>query len=128
MLRSLLGKLSFSSFVGAAISQATASIRSEVAAAKAEFMAKIKGLILGAILVLFATGVCLFAIALFAFAALTALADVWTMWAAALVVGGVLLLIALILLMIGLRRIRKNSDLRPERLVNAYRRFNLDDH
>lgn len=127
MLRSLLGKLSFGSFFGAAISQATASIRNEVAKTKAEFLRKIRSIIHGAVLVLFATGVGLFAVGLFAYAATTALAEVWPTWLAALVVGGSLLLIALILLWVGLHRIHKNSDLRPERLVNAYRRFNLDD-
>jgi hypothetical protein len=127
MLRSLLGRLSFASFVGAAISQATANIRSEVAAAKAEVLAKVRALIYGAVLVLFATGVALFAVGLFAYAATTALAYVWPVWLAALTVGGTLLVIGLILLGAGLRRIHRNSDLRPERLVDAYRRFNLDD-
>jgi hypothetical protein len=127
MLRSLLGKLSLASFVGAAISQATSNIRNEVAAAKAELLEKIRAIIVGAILVLFATGVALFAIGLFAYAATTALADVWPTWLAALTVGGALLVIGLILLSVGLRRIHKNSDLRPERLINAYRRFNIDD-
>lgn len=128
MLRSLLRRLSLASFVGAAISQATANIRSEVAVAKAELLAKIRALIIGAVLILLATGVALFAIGLFSYAATHALAEVWPMWLSAISVGGVLLVIGLILLGIGLRRIRKNADLRPERLMNAYRRFNVDDH
>ncbi|MCJ7827455.1 MAG: phage holin family protein [Demequinaceae bacterium] len=127
MLRSLFSKISVASFVGAAVAQATAGIRNEVNAAKTEFTNKIKAIAFGALLALFGAGLALFATGFIAYAGLIALADVWSMWLAALVIAGALLLIASIFLTIGLRRIHKNSDLRPERLLGAYRRFNLED-
>ncbi|MBN2176549.1 MAG: phage holin family protein [Demequinaceae bacterium] len=126
MLRSLFSKISVASFVGAAVAQATAGIRNEVIAARDEFTNKIKAIAFGALLALFGAGLALFATGFLAYAALTALADVWPMWLAALVIAGVLLLAAWIFLAVGFRRIRKNADLRPERLLGAYRRFNLD--
>jgi membrane protein implicated in regulation of membrane protease activity len=71
-------------------------------------------------------GLALFATGFLAFAGLIALSEVWPMWLSALVVAAVLFVIAWIFIGVGLRRVRKNSDLRPERLVNAYRRFNLE--
>lgn len=127
MLRSLFSKMSIASFVGAAVAQATANIRNEVAAAREEFTNKIKALAMGALLAFFGVGLALFATAFLAYAALDALAGVWPTWLAALTVAGTLLLIGMIFAIVGVRRIRKNADLRPERLVGAYRRFGDDD-
>ncbi len=121
MLRSLLGKI----LLGGAVAQATSNLRQEVAAVRTEFTNKIKSLIFGAIILAFAVGIALFAIGFLALAALTALSNVWTMWLSALVIAGALLIIAWIFLAIGLRKVHKNSDLRPNRFMNAYRRFTL---
>jgi hypothetical protein len=125
MLRSLFSKISVASFVGAAVAQATASIRQEVTAAKIELTNKIKALAIGILLLAFAAGLALFAVGFLAYAGLTALSSVWPMWLSALVIAGGLLLIASIFLGVGLKKVHQNSDLRPERLVSAYRRFTL---
>lgn len=122
MFWSLLSK----SLIGGVVAQATAGIRHEVSAAKTELINKIKALAVGFLYLTFAVGVAVFATGFLAYAAMVALSEVWPTWVAALTVAGVLIAIASIFLSIGLKRIRQNSDLRPERLVNAYRRFNLD--
>ena len=123
MFWSLLSK----SLIGGVVAQATASIRHEVASAKTELINKIKALAVGFLFLTFGVGIAVFATGFLAYAAMVALSEVWPTWLAALTVAGVLIAIASIFLSVGLKRIRKNSDLRPERLMNAYRRFNLDD-
>lgn len=123
MFWSLLSK----SLIGGVVAQATAGIRREVTATKTELINKIKALAVGFLYLTFAVGIAVFATGFLAYAAMVALSEVWPTWVAALTVAGVLIAIASVFLAIGLKRIRKNSDLRPERLMNAYRRFSLDD-
>lgn len=121
MLRSIFGKI----LLGGAVAQATSSLRQEFTAIKIEITNKVKSLLVGIGILAFALGLTLFAVGLLALAGVSALSNIWPTWLAALVMAGVLLLIASIFLGLGLKKIRKNSDLRPDRLVNAYRRFTL---
>ena len=121
MLRSLFSKI----LLGGVVAQATSNLRQEITAAKTEFTSKIKSLIFGIGILALAIGIVLFAIGFLALAGLVALSNVWPMWLSALAIAGALLIIAGIVLAIGRKKIRKNSDLRPDRLMNAYRRFTL---
>lgn len=123
MLRFLFKRLTPFAFASAAVSQLTTVVRYEVEIAKREFQEKLRGLLQGAIAILFAIGLSLIAITLFVAAAVVALNQVWPAWLSALVVGGVILVIAFVLAMLGSRKIRANSDLRPERLTSLMARF-----
>jgi len=126
MRRSIFEKLSVSSIVAALLGQVLNAIRYELDVAKREFTEKLKALLSGAILVVFALGFLGGATGLFVLAGVHALTYVWPLWKAALVGGAALVLIAAILLAIGTYKIRKNKDLRPERAVSALRRFSAE--
>ena len=126
MLRSILGKLSVSGIVSALLAQVTATIRHEVDVAKRELARKLKAIATGIGLLIVAAGLIFIVLVLGCVAAVAALSTVWPTWLAALVIAGGFLLVALVLVAVGLTKIRRNLDLRPERLVSAYRAFQLD--
>jgi hypothetical protein len=121
MLRSLLGKFSIAGLVSALLSRVTTVIRYEIEEARREFHKKVKAIITGFILILVGAAFAFCVIGLLLFAAVYALSNVWPVWLSALVVAGGLLLIAIIFFAIGAAKVRKNTDLRPERVVSAYR-------
>jgi hypothetical protein len=123
MARSFFDAFSVSSIVSAILGQVGRAVRHEIEIAKQEFARKVKGLLAGGIMVAIAAGLAGIALTLFIIAGVAALTLVWPLWLSALVGGGALLVLALILLAIGSAVIKKNKDLRPERAVSALKRF-----
>jgi hypothetical protein len=126
MLRLLLGKFSVSSLLGGIVGQAAGVIRNEIDTARRDFNRKIKALAAGIGLLVVGGAFAFLVIGLTVLAALDGLSNIWPLWLSALVIAGVFLIVAVIFIAVGLKRIRKNSDLRPERVVSAvsaYRRF-----
>jgi hypothetical protein len=121
MLRSLLGKFSVAGLLSALLGQVTTVIRYEIEAAKRELHRKVKAILAGVGLILVGAAFALCVIGLLILAAVDGLANVWPVWLSALVVAGGLLLFASIFFAIGAAKIRNNADLRPERMVSAYR-------
>ena len=123
MLGWLLGKLPVASIVGAAFGQAAGYVRQEVEYAREEFRRKVKGIIGGTVLVTVAVTLLSVAIVLLIIAGVAGLSIIWPLWLSALVAGGGVLLLALIFLAVGISKIKRNSDLRPERAMDAWARF-----
>jgi uncharacterized membrane protein YqjE len=121
MLRSLLGKFSLAGLATALLGQVTTVIRYEIEEAKREFRRKVKAILAGIGLLLVGAAFALCVIGLLILAAVDGLANVWPVWLSALTVAGGLLVFAIIFFAIGAGKIRKNTDLRPERVVSAYR-------
>jgi hypothetical protein len=126
MARSIFDSFSVSSIVTALLGQVSKVVRRELEIAKREFVGKVKGLLTGGILIAIAMGLAMGALILFIIAGVSALTLIWPLWLSALVGGGSLLLIALIFVAIGVSKIKKNKDLRPERAVSALNRFSRD--
>ncbi len=123
MARSFFDAFSINSIVSAILGQVSQVVRHEIELAKREFTRKVKGLLAGGILVTIAGGLAGVAMVFLIIAGVAALTLIWPLWLSALVGGGAILVLALILLAIGASKIRKNKDLRPERAVSALRRF-----
>lgn len=117
------GKYLVNALVGATAGRVTGILRAELEDAKLEVQAKAKGLGIGAALVAVATTFLFFATGVFLAAAVIGLAQVWPAWLAALVVGGALLLIAGIFVAIGVAKINKNKNLKPERAITNLSKF-----
>jgi len=113
MASSKASKVIFDALLAGFIGRTTAMIKAELEKAKLEIQAKLKGLAAGSALLIGALAFILFAIGFLLVAAVAGLSTVWPVWLSALVIGGAVLLIALILLWIGLSLIKKNKDLRP---------------
>ena len=96
-----------------------ARIRTEWAIAKVEVQVKLRELRTGAIMLGVALFFAFFTIALFLTAATLGLAEIMPAWAAALVIGGLLLIWVLVFGIWGLSKINKNSDLVPHRAIEA---------
>ena len=94
-----------------------ALIRSEIDLAKTEVVEKIKTHAKAAVLIAVAIPFVLLALLAFLFAAIAALSLTFSLWASALIVGGVLLLIALILALIGMRSVRKAGMPTPDEAI-----------
>jgi hypothetical protein len=94
-----------------------ALIRSEIDLAKTEVVEKITMHARGAAMLAAAIPFLLLALLAFMFAAIAALALALPWWAAGLIVGGVLVLIALILALIGMRALRKAGAPTPDAAV-----------
>ena len=97
-----------------------ALIHSEIDLAKTEVIEKIKMHAKAAVLIAVAIPFVLLALLAFLFAAIAALALAVPWWAAGLIVGGVLVLIALLLALLGMRSVRKAGAPTPhEAIVEA---------
>jgi len=94
-----------------------ARIRTEYAIAKVEMQVKFRELRAGAIMLAVALFFAFFTIALFLAAATLGLAEIMPGWAAALVVGGALLVWVLVFGIWGMVKIHKNKDLVPRRAI-----------
>lgn len=117
------GKYVVNALVAATAGRVTGILRSELEDAKKEMQTKAKGLGIGAALVAVAMSFLFFATAVLVTAAVLGLAQAWPAWLAALVVGGALLLIAGLFVAIGVAKIKKNKDLRPERAIAHLTKF-----
>jgi uncharacterized membrane protein YqjE len=94
-----------------------ALIHSEIALAKTEVVEKIKMHAKAAVLIAVAIPFVLLALLAFLFGAIAALALAVPLWASALIVGGVLLLFALILALLGMRSVRKAGMPTPDEAI-----------
>jgi hypothetical protein len=117
------GKYVVNALVAAAAGRVTGILRTELEDAKLEMQETAKGIGIGAALVGAATGFLFFATAVIVAAGVIGLAQVWPAWLAALTVGGGLLLIAGILIGVGMAKINKNKNLKPERAINNLGKF-----
>ena len=117
------GKYLVNALVTAAAGRAAGILRTELEDAKVEVQEKAKGLGIGAAIIAAAGAFLFFATGILLAAAVLGLAEVWPAWLAALVIGGVVVLIAGILIAIASSMIKKNKDLKPERAITNLRRY-----
>jgi uncharacterized membrane protein YqjE len=94
-----------------------ALIHSEIELAKTEVVSKIKMHAKAAMLIAIALPFVLLALLAFLFGAIAVLALAMPLWASALIVGGVLLLVALILALLGMRSVRKAGMPTPDEAI-----------
>jgi Putative Actinobacterial Holin-X, holin superfamily III len=97
-------------------------VRSEIEQLKAEIASKLKsaavgiGLLVGAATI---AGVALLAIVT---ASILALAQVLPAWAAALIVAGILLLVALVLALVGVQQLKRGTPPMPTRTIDSIKK------
>lgn len=103
--------------VGALAGRVMGMVKVEAENAKQEMQEKATALAGGLIFVVVAAAFGFFALGVLLIAAVVGLAQVWPLWAAALAVGGALILIAGIFALVGSKKINKNKDLRPHRAI-----------
>jgi uncharacterized membrane protein YqjE len=94
-----------------------ALIHSEIDLAKTEIVEKIKMHAKAAVFIAIAVPFVLLALLAFLFGAIAVLALAVPLWASALIVGGVLLVIALIFAFLGMRSMRKAGNLAPDEAI-----------
>jgi uncharacterized membrane protein YqjE len=92
-------------------------IHSEIDLAKTEVVEKVKLHVKAAVLIVIAIPFVLLALLAFLFAAIAALALAVPWWASGLIVGGVLVLIAAILALMGLRSVRNAGAPTPDAAI-----------
>ncbi len=97
--------------------QISTLIRSEIALAKAEITGKVKHAGVGIGLFAAATVLVLYALTVLIFAAVAGIAEALPWWAAALIVGGSMILVATLLVLIGLRQVKQANPPTPVRAV-----------
>lgn len=113
-----LGKYIVDALLAAVMGRAVTTIKTELTYAKQEVTAKLKGLGIGAGLIVVAFALFMVAFMLFLVAGFHALTYIWPIWLVALVMGGSLLVLGIILASVGSFKIKKNKDLMPERAIN----------
>lgn len=94
-------------------------VKSELEQLKAEVVGKLKAAGIGIGLLIGASAFLFFAIAVFTAAAVLGIATVLPGWAAALIVGGALVLIAVILVLIGISLLKKGVPPTPETTIES---------
>ncbi len=92
-------------------------LRTEWAIAKVELQVKLRELRAGAVMLAVAGVLGFFAFGLFLVAATLGLSEIMPAWAAALIIGGALLVWVLVLGIWGAMKVKKNSDLTPHRAL-----------
>ncbi len=92
-------------------------VRAEIESLQAELAAKAKAAGVGVGLFAAAAFVLVFALGVFIAAAVAALALVMPLWAAALVVGGALVLLAAILVAVGAASLKRSMPAAPEKTI-----------
>lgn len=105
---------SLGSLLGELPAQISDLVRAELAAFKAELTEKLKGLGIGAALFAGAALFLFFAGCVFIATAIIALALLLPLWLSALIVAVLLLIIAVVLALIGLRKVKKATATDPE--------------
>lgn len=96
-------------------------VKSELEQLKAEVLGKLKAAGIGIGLLVGASAFLFFALGVFTAAAILGLATVLPGWAAALIVGGILVVIAVILVLIGLSLLKKGVPPTPETTIESVR-------
>jgi len=94
-------------------------VKSELEQLKAEVVGKLKAAGIGIGLLIGASAFLFFALAVFTAAAVLGIATVLPGWAAALIVGGALVLIAVILVLIGISLLKKGVPPTPETTIES---------
>jgi predicted phage tail protein len=94
-------------------------VKSELEQLKDEVVGKLKAAGIGIGLLVGASAFLFFALGVFTAAAILGLATVLPGWAAALIVGGVLVLIAVILVLIGISLLKKGVPPTPETTIES---------
>lgn len=97
-------------------------LRSEIENLKQEVTDKLKHAGVGAGLVAGGAFVAVFALGVFIAAGILGLATVLPAWAAALIVGGVLLLITAILVLVGVNQLKKGVPPTPEGTIESIKK------
>lgn len=92
-------------------------LKTEVENAKEEFQLKLRGLLIGVVVLLVAVGFLCFGVTALLIAGIAALSTIWPLWQAALVVGGGAVVVAGILAWIGGVKVNRNKNLKPERAI-----------
>ncbi len=112
------GRYFVNAIVAGVIGRFVGVVKTEIARAKEETAAKLKGIGAGLGLLAAAGAMGFFLLGVLITAAILGLATVWPAWLAALVVAGAMLLILLILVGIGVSLIKKNKDLTPQQSID----------
>lgn len=94
-------------------------IQAEIAALKAEIASKLKSAGIGAGLLVGAATVAFFAALTFTAAAVLGLAEVLPAWAAALIVGGILIVIAGVLVAMGIAQLKRGLPPTPTETIES---------
>lgn len=97
-------------------------VREEIEQFKQEMLSKVKAAGIGIGLILAAVFVLLFALMTLIGAAVAGLATVWPVWLSALVVGGALLVIAIIVALVGVASLRRGVPPAPTRTIASVKR------
>ncbi len=98
-------------------------LKIELERAKADVSAKLKQIGIGSALLAVAYLFAFFALPLLLTAAVAGLSTVWPVWLSALVLGGAVIVIMLILAAIGVSKIKKNKDLTPTESVENIKKM-----
>lgn len=122
MVTSKIGRIVFEAVMASVVGKTTAMLRGELEKAKEETVAKLKGIAIGVGLIAFGLAVSFFALGILIAAAVMGLAQAWPAWLSALVIGGGLVLVTLILVLVGVSRIKKNKDLAPTDTINSLKK------
>jgi uncharacterized membrane protein YqjE len=102
--------------------EVTTLVRKEVQLAKTEISEKVSAAIRGSILLVVAVVFAVFALQALLATAIIALANVVTPWLAALIVGGVLLVVAAICGLIGISKLKQGADVVPHQTVETVKK------
>lgn len=94
-------------------------VKSELEQLKSEIVGKLKAAGIGIGLLVGASAFLFFALGVFTAAAILGLATVLPAWAAALIVGGALVVIAVILVLIGISLLKKGVPPTPETTIES---------
>jgi hypothetical protein len=97
-------------------------VREEIEQFKQEMLAKVKAAGIGIGLLLGSAFVALFALMTLIGAAVAGLSTVWPVWLSALVVGGALLVIAIIVALIGIGSLKRGVPPAPTRTIASVKR------
>ncbi|WP_062205315.1 phage holin family protein [Demequina salsinemoris] len=98
-------------------------LKIELDRAKAEVQEKLKQIGIGAALLVAAGAFAFFLSLLLLTAAVAGLSTVWPVWLSALTIAGGVLLIILILVGVGVSKIKKNSDLMPTESIDNVKKM-----
>lgn len=117
------GKYVLNALVTAIAGRAVEIAKAELADAKLEVETKVKGLSVGLGLLAAAVGAVGVGLVMLIISGTIALSKVWEPWLSTLVVGGSLVVIAIILGSIGAYKVNRNKNLKPERAIANLQRY-----
>ena len=109
---------SLTELIGDLASQSAGLVRDEMALAKQELSEKIASLRSGAITLVFGASFALSAFLVLCAAAVAGLAEYMKVWQAALIVGGLLAIVAGIAVTLGINRLTQ-TNLKPQKTINS---------